>query len=278
MYHFWNRKKEEIEKQENVSLSFNSPVCHCTNNCINEDIFTQFFRLRYQWCVASNRMVIQQWCSKLLYRAFAIIIIYLLNFSMLTQLLDIILVIDNMDDFATTNIMLFSAIGTLFKAITAVVRRERIIDLMKTLQEEPCKACNEEELTIQTRYDRLIRLVTSNCWCNVRLHICIYCVILYCVQVVFHELHISSFVLCHGCHDRRGVRRFARRTTLPRVGALWLQLDLSIPAHIPSRDVGPDLCYVRERRYGNPGIWILLANMRATWNPDISSSQDGTVE
>ncbi|XP_032676598.1 uncharacterized protein LOC116846627 [Odontomachus brunneus] len=88
---------------------------------------------------------------------FTIITIYLLIFSVLTQFMDMILVIDNMDDFATTNIMFFSAVGSTCKATTVVMHREQIINLIKILQEEPCKACNEEELAIQTRYDRLIK-------------------------------------------------------------------------------------------------------------------------
>lgn len=87
-----------------------------------------------------------------------VIAIYLLNFSMLTQLMDMILVVDNMDDFVTINIMFLTSVATLCKATTAVIRRDQIIDLTKMLQEEPCKACNEEEVAIQTRYDRLIRL------------------------------------------------------------------------------------------------------------------------
>ncbi|XP_019699155.1 LOW QUALITY PROTEIN: odorant receptor 46a [Harpegnathos saltator] len=94
-------------------------------------------------------------CSKLLYSLFTVMTIYLLNFAMLTQLMDIILVIDNMDDFATTNILFFSS--ALCKAITAVIRRDQIVNLTNILQGEPCKACNEEETAIQTRYDRLIR-------------------------------------------------------------------------------------------------------------------------
>lgn len=93
--------------------------------------------------------------------------------------MDMILVIDNIDDFATTNMMFFSAVGTTCKVTTAVMRRERIINLIKILQEEPCKACNEEELAIQTRYDRLIKLVTSDYRCDVRSYICTYILVLF---------------------------------------------------------------------------------------------------
>ncbi|KAG5329989.1 OR4 protein, partial [Acromyrmex heyeri] len=96
-------------------------------------------------------------CSMCLYSAFTLSTIYLLNFSVLTQLIDIVFVVDNMDDFATNSLMLLSAIAALCKAITAVFRRSEIISLIKTLQEKPFKACNEEEIIIQMKYDCLIR-------------------------------------------------------------------------------------------------------------------------
>ncbi|KAG5346794.1 OR94B protein, partial [Acromyrmex charruanus] len=96
-------------------------------------------------------------CSMCLYSAFTLSTIYLLNFSVLTQLIDIVFVVDNMDDFATNSLMLLSAIAAFCKAITAVFRRSEIISLIKTLQEKPFKACNEEEIIIQMKYDCLIR-------------------------------------------------------------------------------------------------------------------------
>ncbi|KAG5314776.1 OR4 protein, partial [Acromyrmex insinuator] len=101
-------------------------------------------------------------CSMYLYSAFTLSTIYLLNFSVLTQLIDIVFVVDNMDDFATNSLMLLSAIAAFCKAITAVFRRSEIISLIKTLQEKPFKACNEEEIIIQMKYDCLIRQILDN--------------------------------------------------------------------------------------------------------------------
>jgi len=58
--------------------------------------------------------------------------------------------------------MLLSAIAAFCKAIIAVFRRSEIIGLIKILQEKPFKACNEEEIIIQMKYDCLIRQVYSN--------------------------------------------------------------------------------------------------------------------
>ncbi|KAM0729155.1 Odorant receptor Or1 [Formica fusca] len=96
-------------------------------------------------------------CSKILYSLLTCLTIYLLTTLTLTQLLDIILVIDNVDDFATNSLMLLSAVSVLFKATAVVTHRDEIINLIETLQKKPCKAYNEEESDIQMKFDRLIR-------------------------------------------------------------------------------------------------------------------------
>jgi len=98
-------------------------------------------------------------CSKYLYGVFTFSIMYLLHFSILIQLMDIVLVVDNMDDFAATSLMFLSAVSTFCKAATAVTRRSEIINLVKILQEKPCKPGNEEEINIRTKYDALIRYI-----------------------------------------------------------------------------------------------------------------------
>lgn len=98
-------------------------------------------------------------CSKFLYSLFTFSTIYLLAYLMLTHLLYIIFVIDNVDDFASSSPFFFSTISLLFKASTAVIYRDQIVNLIETLQEKPCKACNEDETDIQMKFDRSIKLV-----------------------------------------------------------------------------------------------------------------------
>ncbi|XP_012524485.2 putative odorant receptor 85d [Monomorium pharaonis] len=106
-----------------------------------------------------------EWSSKFsmcLYGVFTFCTLYMLNFLMLTQLIDTIFIVDNIDDFATNSSLLLSVIATFCKAITITTRRSEIINLIRMLQEKPCKACNEEEINIQMKYDRLIRSCTIN--------------------------------------------------------------------------------------------------------------------
>jgi hypothetical protein len=75
--------------------------------------------------------------------------------------MNIILVVDNMDDFATTSLMFLTAVGAFCKAVTAIIHRDEIINLIKILQEKPYKPDNDDEINIQMKCDRLIRLVDA---------------------------------------------------------------------------------------------------------------------
>ncbi|XP_072762244.1 odorant receptor 46a-like isoform X1 [Anoplolepis gracilipes] len=99
-------------------------------------------------------------CSKILYGVFTFFTMYLLLLLNLTFLLDIILVIDNVDDFTTNSLLLLSAISVLFKAVAIITRRGEIVNLIEILRKKPCKAYNEEESDIQMKFDRLIRSYT----------------------------------------------------------------------------------------------------------------------
>ncbi|XP_024878579.1 odorant receptor 22c-like isoform X2 [Temnothorax curvispinosus] len=98
--------------------------------------------------------------SKLLYSVYTFFTIYLLAYFMLAHLLYIIFVIDNVEDFASDPPFFFCSIIILSKVITAVIYRGEIINLVETLQEKPCKACNEDETDIQIKFDRSIRSYT----------------------------------------------------------------------------------------------------------------------
>ncbi|XP_072762547.1 uncharacterized protein [Anoplolepis gracilipes] len=101
-------------------------------------------------------------CSKILYNMFTYLMMCLLLILILAQLLDIILIVDNVDDFTTNSYMLVSVISVFFKAATTVIRRDEIINLIETLQKKPCKAYTEEESDILMKFDRLIRSYSIN--------------------------------------------------------------------------------------------------------------------
>ncbi|EFN79919.1 Odorant receptor 46a, isoform A [Harpegnathos saltator] len=95
--------------------------------------------------------------SKLLYNVFSFCTIVPMYFLMVTQFMDLVLVVDNVDDFITNSLMFMTIVAVCCKATTAMVRRDLIIDLVQTLSREPCKPQDADEAAIQTKFDEFIR-------------------------------------------------------------------------------------------------------------------------
>ncbi|XP_072767709.1 odorant receptor 4-like isoform X1 [Anoplolepis gracilipes] len=96
-------------------------------------------------------------CAKLSYNVFTIVIITAMYFLMLTQFMDIVLIVDNMDDFATNSLMFMTIISVCCKATIALVRRNAIIDIVQMLLKDPYKPQNKAEMAIQMKFDEFIR-------------------------------------------------------------------------------------------------------------------------
>ncbi|KAL6431335.1 hypothetical protein ACFW04_007174 [Cataglyphis niger] len=101
-----------------------------------------------------------EWSStvaKLLYNALTFIVLILEYFLALTQFMDIVLVVNNINDFVTNSILFISMIAVCCKATIIVIRRNAIIDLIQGLLKEPGKPRNKDEITIQIKFDKFIR-------------------------------------------------------------------------------------------------------------------------
>jgi len=71
--------------------------------------------------------------------------------------MDIVLVVDNIDDFATNTLMFLSIVGVCCKATIVVARRNSIISLVQILLKAPYKPRDEDEVAIQMKYDKFIK-------------------------------------------------------------------------------------------------------------------------
>ncbi|XP_012059522.1 PREDICTED: odorant receptor 46a, isoform A-like [Atta cephalotes] len=101
-----------------------------------------------------------EWSSngaKLLYNVFTFIIISSEYFLVLTQFMDIVLIVDNIDDFATNTLMFLTIVAVCCKATVVVVRRNAIINLVQILLKAPYKPRDEDEVAIQTKFDKFIK-------------------------------------------------------------------------------------------------------------------------
>ncbi|XP_012059521.1 PREDICTED: putative odorant receptor 71a [Atta cephalotes] len=101
-----------------------------------------------------------EWSSngaKLLYNIFTFIIISSEYFFLLTQFMDIIFIVNNVDDLATNILIFLSMVAVCCKTTVVVVRRNAIINLVEVLLKAPYKPQDEDEIIIQTKFDRFIR-------------------------------------------------------------------------------------------------------------------------
>lgn len=91
------------------------------SNHRNADKFLQFFTIDHLRSIAANRMSSR--CSKLLYGIFTTCTLHLTLFLLLTQLLNIILFIDNVDDFITISLTSIQLFTIMCKELVTIIRR-----------------------------------------------------------------------------------------------------------------------------------------------------------
>ncbi|XP_011869953.1 PREDICTED: odorant receptor Or1-like isoform X2 [Vollenhovia emeryi] len=105
-----------------------------------------------------------EWLSngaKFLYNIFTCIVLISEYFFTLTQFLDLLFVVDNIDDFVANSIFLISVAALIYKATLVVTRRNAIISLVQVLLTAPCKPQDEDEVAIQTKFDQFISSLTG---------------------------------------------------------------------------------------------------------------------
>lgn len=76
---------------------------------------------------------------------------------MLTQCMDIVLIVDNIDDFANNTLLFLTIVAVCCKAIVIAFRRNTISILTEILTKTPCKPHDEEETMIQMKFEIFIR-------------------------------------------------------------------------------------------------------------------------
>ncbi|XP_032667639.1 odorant receptor 4-like [Odontomachus brunneus] len=100
-------------------------------------------------------------CTKLLYNTFTFYTIAPLYFWVFSQFINLVLIIDNMEEFIVSFFIFLSYFAVSCKAAIAIIRRGAIIDLVETLSRAPCKPRDADEVAIQTKFDELIRSGTK---------------------------------------------------------------------------------------------------------------------
>lgn len=95
--------------------------------------------------------------KRLVYHVYTIFIMILIHTFMLSQLMDLILTVDNADDFTDNFYMLLAMIVSCCKMFTLLMNRSNIVMLIDILVRKPCRPDQSDEIEIQQKFDRLIQ-------------------------------------------------------------------------------------------------------------------------
>lgn len=76
---------------------------------------------------------------------------------MLSQLMDLILTVDNADDFTDNFYMLLAMIVSCCKMFTLLINRSNIAMLIDILIKKPCKPVQSDEIEIQQKFDKHVQ-------------------------------------------------------------------------------------------------------------------------
>jgi hypothetical protein len=93
---------------------------------------------------------------RLIYHSYTVFVLALVNTFTLSQFLDIILTVDNADDFTDNFYMLLAMIVSCFKMFSLLMNRRNIAILTDILMKGPCEPFEPEEMEIQRKFDKLI--------------------------------------------------------------------------------------------------------------------------
>ncbi|KAL0116278.1 hypothetical protein PUN28_011243 [Cardiocondyla obscurior] len=112
-------------------------------------------------------------CKRIIYHMHTFVVVMLINTFTLSQLLDIILTVDNADDFTDNFYVLLAMVVSCCKLCSMLVNQKNIATLTNILTERPCKPLEQKEMDIYLKYDKSAQtntihyaiLVESTCVC-----------------------------------------------------------------------------------------------------------------
>lgn len=95
--------------------------------------------------------------KRLVYYVYTIFILLLIHTFMLSQLMDLIMTVDNSDDFTDNFYVLLAMIVSCCKMFALLINRNNIDMLIDTLTRKPLQPIESDEMEIRQRYERLIQ-------------------------------------------------------------------------------------------------------------------------
>ncbi|CAL1676388.1 unnamed protein product [Lasius platythorax] len=105
----------------------------------------------------------ESWTSvykRIIYRVYTVLVILLINSFVLSQFMDIILIVDNTDDFCDNFCVLLPMIIVCYKLFSLLTSHRNIIKLTDILNKEPCKPLKPNEIKIHYKFDKGMQINT----------------------------------------------------------------------------------------------------------------------
>lgn len=99
----------------------------------------------------------ESWTSvhkRIIYRVYTLLVILLINSFVLSQFMDIILIVDNTDDFCDNFCVLLPMIIVCYKLFSLLRSHENIIKLTDILMKRPCKPLEPSEMKIYYKFNK----------------------------------------------------------------------------------------------------------------------------
>ncbi|XP_072754237.1 uncharacterized protein [Anoplolepis gracilipes] len=98
--------------------------------------------------------------KRIIYYIYSSLIVLLLYTFMLSQLMDIILIVDNADDFSDNFFLFAPMVTTCSKLLILLLNRKTILILITILMEKPCRPLTSNETKILYKFDKSIQTNT----------------------------------------------------------------------------------------------------------------------
>lgn len=95
--------------------------------------------------------------KRVAYYMYTSIIIIILNTFVLSQLMDVILTVNNADDFSENFFILIAMFISCCKLFILLMNRKNIIMLIGILMKEPCRPSRSSEMEILYKFDESIQ-------------------------------------------------------------------------------------------------------------------------
>ncbi|XP_011640458.2 uncharacterized protein LOC105429287 [Pogonomyrmex barbatus] len=95
--------------------------------------------------------------KRLVYRVYTIFIMLLIHSFMLSQLVDLIMIVDNSNDFTDNFYVLLAMIVSCCKMFALLINRNNIVTLIETLMSKPFRPVEPDEMKIQQKFEKLIQ-------------------------------------------------------------------------------------------------------------------------